>query len=183
MSHTQAQGTLRAGFELRNEPDTPWERAVYVAFVVAKVHPFDDGNGRVARVMMNAELAAPGENRIIIPTAFRQDYLDGLRRLSRQEDPSVLIKAMRFAHDFTASVDLSDDTPARRMLAAANAFNEPDSGDRLRIPERPGPWEAVQASPALPIGHARSRTLPNSTAGSFSSKRRDEAPAVRLAAD
>ena len=32
-------------------------------FLVAEVHPFADGNGRVARVMMNAELIAGGQQR------------------------------------------------------------------------------------------------------------------------
>ncbi|MGH3432761.1 MAG: Fic family protein, partial [Thermocrispum sp.] len=71
------EGTLTAGFGLRDQLDTAWEKAVYIAFVVAEVHPFDDGNGRTARVMMNAELHAAGQGRIIVPTVFRQDYLDG----------------------------------------------------------------------------------------------------------
>lgn len=141
VSHLQTEGTLRAGFEIRDELDTAWERAIYVAFLIAEMYPFDDGDGRLARVMMNAELSASGECRIIVPTVLRQDYLDGLRRLSRQHDPSVFIKAMRFAHDFTSSIDFSDDETARRMLTQANAFNEPDSADRLRIPEQPRFWE------------------------------------------
>ena len=47
--------------------------------------------------MMNAELVAADQSRIIIATVFRDDYLGGLRRLSRQDDASVLIKALRFA--------------------------------------------------------------------------------------
>ncbi len=43
--------------------------------IVSEVHPFSDGNGRVARVMMNEELIAHDEERIIIPTAYRTDYL------------------------------------------------------------------------------------------------------------
>lgn len=127
------EGTLAAGFRMRDDLDTAWEKAVYVAFVVAEVHPFDDGNGRTARVMMNAELQAGGQARIIVPTVFRQVYFDGLRMLSRQDDPSVFIKAMRYAHDFTASVDFSDYAEAKRQLVEANAFNEPDSVQRLRI--------------------------------------------------
>jgi hypothetical protein len=127
------EGTLRAGFRLRDHLDTAWERALYTAFVVAEVHPFDDGNGRTARVMMNAELQAGGQSRIIIPTVFRTDYLDGLRMLSRQDEPSVFIKAMRYAHDFTASVDFSDYSGAKGQLEQANAFEEPESAKRLRI--------------------------------------------------
>jgi len=143
------EGTLRAGFRLREYLDTAWERAVYMTFVVAEVHPFDDGNGRTARVMMNAELQAGGQSRIVVPTVFRTDYLDGLRMLSRQDEPSVLIKAMRYAHDFTASVDFSDYSEAKAQLEQANAFEEPESAKRLRIlgqrsPEgRPiAPWRA-----------------------------------------
>jgi Fic/DOC family len=126
-------GTLAASLRLRTELDTAWERAVYMAFVVAEVHPFDDGNGRTARAAMSAELTAGDECRIIIPTVFRQDYLDGLRGLSRRDDASIFIKAMRYAHSFTASVDFSDYDVAKAQLQQANAFEDPDSSDRLRV--------------------------------------------------
>ena len=35
--------------------DDPIARAIYMMFLVSEVHPFDDGNGRMARIMMNAE--------------------------------------------------------------------------------------------------------------------------------
>jgi hypothetical protein len=139
-------GTLAAGWRIRDYLDTPWERAVYVAFVVSEVHPFDDGNGRTARAMMSAELDAGDQKRIIVPTVFRNDYLDGLRMLSRQDEPRVFIKAMRYAHDFTASLDYSNYGTMKSQLEEANAFNEPESGDRLRIlgrerpPAAPAPW-------------------------------------------
>lgn len=141
----QVEGTLRAGFTLRDTLDTAWERAVYVAFVVAEVHPFDDGNGRVARAMMNAELAVADQSRIIVPTVFRLDYLDGLRGLSRRGDPSVFIKAMRYAHDFTHSIDFHDYDDAKARLTLANAFHEPDSPSRLLVlPRRPA-WDQPEA--------------------------------------
>jgi hypothetical protein len=139
--HDLVEGTLRAGIELRDRLDTAWERAIYVAFVVAEVHPFVDGNGRAARVAMNVELSAEGQSRIIVPVVFRQDYLDGLRRLSRNDDPSVYIKAMRYAHDFTHSVDFDDYEESKRLLEEAHAFDEPDSDQRLKILERRRPWE------------------------------------------
>jgi len=54
-------GTLRAGWARLDELDTAFERAVFTMFLVAEVHPFRDGNGRVARVMTNAELVAAGQ--------------------------------------------------------------------------------------------------------------------------
>ena len=128
------EGTLRAGFSRLEELDTPWERAAYAMFLVSEVHPFDDGNGRVARIMMNSELVAGNQARIIIPTVFRDDYLGGLRRFTRGDDPSVLIKTLRFAHDYTAGIDFSDITTATSQLVETHAFEEPDSPQRLVLP-------------------------------------------------
>jgi Fic family protein len=38
---------------------------------MAEVHPLTDGNRRVARLMMNAELVAGGQTRIFIPSVYR----------------------------------------------------------------------------------------------------------------
>jgi len=57
-------------------------RALYVMLVVSEVHPFTDGNGRVARLMMNAELSAVGDARIVTPNVFRNEYISSLRRVS-----------------------------------------------------------------------------------------------------
>ncbi len=120
------------------ELDTSFERAVYVMFLVSEVHPFDDGNGRLARVMMNAELVAGMQSRIIVTTVFRDDYLGGLRRMTRQDDPSVLIKALRFGHDYTAQIRFADLEETTDILLATNAFNEPDSEQRLLLPSSLG---------------------------------------------
>ena len=130
------EGTLLAGFDRLAGLDTAWERAVYTMFLVSEVHPFDDGNGRVARVMMNAELVAAGQARIIIPIVYRDYYLGGLRRLTRQDDPSVLIKALRYAHDYTASIDFTDLATATAQLGKTNAFNAADSAGRLLLLDR-----------------------------------------------
>jgi len=34
-------------------------RALLAMFIVSEVHPFIDGNGRLARLVMNAELSTP----------------------------------------------------------------------------------------------------------------------------
>jgi Fic/DOC family len=135
-------GTLRAGWAGLATLDTAFERAVYMMFLVSEVHPFDDGNGRVARVMMNTELVSGAQSRIIIPTVFRDDYLGGLRQMTRRSDPSVLIKTLRYAHDYTARIDFSTLAGATEVLRSTNAFNEPGSSDRLQLPpeaSRPSP--------------------------------------------
>jgi Fic/DOC family len=126
-------GTLVEGFRRVAELDTAWERAVYVGFLVAEVHPFTDGNGRMSRVMMNAELVAGNQAKIIVPTGFRSDYLGALRRLSRSDDPSVFIKAMRFLHDYTSQIDWTSLGAAENDLRETHAFEEDDDGRRLRL--------------------------------------------------
>ncbi len=138
VDHGLVAGTLSAGWERLRELDTPFERATYMMFLVSEVHPFDDGNGRTARVMMNAELVGGAQSRIIIPTVYREDYLGALRRLSRQDDPSVLIKALRYAQDYTAQIDFTNRDEAIAQLTVTNAFNEPNSAtsERLVLPRR-----------------------------------------------
>jgi fido (protein-threonine AMPylation protein) len=126
-------GTLREGWRRLADLDTAWERALYTMFLVSEVHPFTDGNGRIARVMMNAELVAGQQAKIIVPTGFRSDYLNSLRRLSRDDDPSVYIKALRFLHDYTAQIDWITHDSAEADLRTTNAFEETDDAPPLRL--------------------------------------------------
>ena len=127
------EGTLREGWRRLAELDTAWERAVYTMFLVSEVHPFTDGNGRIARVMMTAELVAGRQSKIIVPTGFRSDYLSALRRLSRDDDPSVYIKALRFLHDYTAQIDWTTHASAEADLRSTGAFEETDDAPRLKL--------------------------------------------------
>jgi fido (protein-threonine AMPylation protein) len=132
------EGTLREGWRRLAELDTAWERAVYTMFLVSEIHPFSDGNGRIARVMMNAELVAGHQSKIIVPTGFRSEYLSALRRLSRDDDPSVYVKALRFLHDYTAQIDWTAHAAAEADLRVTNAFEESDDAPRLKL-LRPAP--------------------------------------------
>lgn len=130
-------GTLARGLEIMPSLPDPFHRAVYMMFLVSETHPFNDGNGRLARAMMNAELISGGQRRLLIQTAFRGDYIVGLRRLSKQDDPKTLIQVLDFAQRFTAAVDFADLPGAQRVLTRCGAFQTGDEA-RLRIP-RPAP--------------------------------------------
>ena len=133
------QGTLKKGYELYQNLDAPFHRAVFMMFLVAEVHPFADGNGRIARIMMNAELVTENEQRIIIPTVYRNNYLVALKALTHNQQPQALIRTLDFAQRYTGKVDWNDKTISQRILEATNAFIDPTQADlqgiRLTLPD------------------------------------------------
>jgi fido (protein-threonine AMPylation protein) len=108
-------------------------------FLIAEVHPFDDGNGRIARAMMNAELIAGGQVRIVVPSVFRNEYISGLKRLTHHTQPETLIRVMSYAHDFVSRLDFSDRENVNAILQECNAFEDPADNVRLRLPPNPRP--------------------------------------------
>ena len=136
---TLVEGTLREGFGFYRRLTSPFARAVYQMFLISEVHPFDDGNGRIARVMMNAELVSAAAQRIIIPQVYRNNYLMGLRALSVNGRADALIATLDFAQRYTAAIDYSSFEGARSMLEQTNAFRDPVEADaagvRLVLPE------------------------------------------------
>ncbi len=120
-------GTLIKGFEFYKNLPPGMARAVFIMFLVAEVHPFVDGNGRIARIMMNAELCSAGLSTIIIPTVYREDYLSGLRALSRRERALPLIKMLSKAQSYS-TLDFSNYPSALNTITQNQWFLEPDEG-------------------------------------------------------
>ena len=123
---TLVRGTLNKGYEYYQALEHPFSRALFMLFMVSEVHPFNDGNGRISRIMMNAELVAADQSKVIIPTVFREDYLYALRRLTRRGDPSVLIRAMSRVRRFSANITGDDFETTRNYLEKCNAFKDGD---------------------------------------------------------
>ncbi len=132
-------GTLDQGFTLCRSLETPFQRAVFIMFLVSEVRPFAGGNGRTARVLMNAELIAAGEEeRIVIPTVYRVNYLSALKALSQSGRPEPLIRMLDYAQRWTAAVDWRSVAETRRELEDCNAFLDAavaeEEGRRLKMP-------------------------------------------------
>src|SRR5450756_1245375 len=132
------EGTLSKGFEIYRSLTTPLHRAIFMMFLITEVHPFADGNGRAARIMMNAELAATGESRIIVPTVYRNNYLMALKALSQNGITGALVRTLDFAQRYTAAVDFAALDRARFILDRTHAFADPNEADaagiRLTLP-------------------------------------------------
>lgn len=138
------EGTLSRGVALRDQLFEPFARAVFIMFLVSEVHPFGDGNGRLARLAMNAELSASGQHRILVPLIVRNDYLNGLRRLSRDGEPDLLVSVLLRAWQWSSQVDFSTLDSARHWLDLTNALI--DAMDA----ERTGRHLVLPAALALP---------------------------------
>jgi Fic family protein len=132
VDHTLVKGTLIKGFDFYQALTDPFAKAIYLMFLVSEVHPFLDGNGRIARVMMNAELVKQEQSKIIIPTVYRDDYVGALRRLTRQGDPAAYVRMMLRAYEFSVTIVGDAMDVMEKHLKNSNAFKEPDNA-KLRI--------------------------------------------------
>jgi fido (protein-threonine AMPylation protein) len=120
------RGTLREGFTAYRTLPAGLPRAIYAMFLVAEVHPFADGNGRVARVLMNAELSAAGECRAIVPMCFRNEYLSALRALSHNDRPTPLWRALDRAQRWVSLMTWTEHDRVLELLRQTNALVPPD---------------------------------------------------------
>lgn len=124
VSPNQVIGTLKHAFELSHALSHPLAKAIYMMFVVSEVHPFADGNGRMARLMMNIELSSKEFSKIIIPTVYRDDYLLNLRALTRKREASKFIKMMDKAQRFTHWLNPGDFEDMNQQLLDSRAYAE-----------------------------------------------------------
>jgi len=64
----------------------PVEFAAIIHKELVTIHPFIDGNGRAARLLMNLALLQAGYPVTIIPPILRRDYLDTLNKTHKGDD-------------------------------------------------------------------------------------------------
>ncbi|HBD7470372.1 TPA: Fic family protein [Legionella pneumophila] len=128
VSPKESLGTLYQGFERYNILNPGFERALFMHFLISEIHPFDDGNGRLSRIMMNAELVSHEDYKIIIPTVHRDNYLNGLRLASRNKNFKSYVKVMDQAQAYTASINWKDYGEARDKIESDHANSTADEG-------------------------------------------------------
>lgn len=61
--------------------------AAYAHRRLVDIHPFQDGNGRTARLLMNLILANKGYCVVSIPPVLRHDYITALQQAQRSRNP------------------------------------------------------------------------------------------------
>ncbi len=121
-------GTLCLGFDIYHSLNDGMEKALFMQFLISEVHPFDDGNGRLSRIMMNAEFVKAALFKIMIPSVHRDNYLNGLRLATRDNNFRYYCKTMDQAQAYTANINWLDYGEAREKIENDDANLHPDEG-------------------------------------------------------
>lgn len=134
---TLVEGTLHEALGLVETLPEGMCRAAYLMFVISEVHPYADGNGRVARAVMNAALVSAGQVRVIIVSGYRDDYLRALKTMSQRSDPLPYTRMLARAQRFMAELPIEDYEATKLLLQRTGALD--DTGERrLRLPSEIG---------------------------------------------
>jgi Uncharacterized conserved protein len=120
------RGTLREGFAWLDTLPEGLPRATYIMFLVAEVHPFADGNGRVARLAMNAQLSAAGQTRVMVPLSYRDEYMNALRALSRNANPTPLWRMLDRAQRWASLMHWTGRDRVLEAMGGTNALVTPE---------------------------------------------------------
>ena len=97
---------------------TPVELAALFHYRYIRIHPFEDGNGRIARLLMNYILLRHGYPMIVIRSKNKKTYLDALGKADKNVGPvpsdganATLEQAQDFVNYITKQVEqtLEDD--------------------------------------------------------------------------
>jgi hypothetical protein len=123
-------GTLVRGYEYIMSATTPANRAALAMFVVAEVHPFNDGNGRTARIAMNHFLTNANLTRIIVPTIYRDDYITSLKAMTNGH-AAPMPRMLSVAARFSRWLDMSTKDRCFAALERSNALQEDHKQFRL----------------------------------------------------
>ena len=130
---TLVEGTLIEGFHRLADLPPGFARAVFELFLVSEVHPYDDGNGRVARAAMCAELTTVAQARLMIPIVFRNEYQTALRNLSREGRCDLYVRTLAYAWRWTAAMPWHDRAAVDGFLVATNALVDSTDAERAGV--------------------------------------------------
>ncbi len=127
------EGTLIEGFKRVTDLPPGFPRAAFELFLISEVHPYDDGNGRLARAAMCAELTAVDQARLVIPIVFRNDYQTALRNLSREGRLDLYARTLAHAWRWTAAMPWQDRAAVDGYLVVTNALVDSTDAERTQV--------------------------------------------------
>ncbi len=91
-NHEAVRDSMPTLFDLLKEETEASVRIVLGHFIFVYIHPYFDGNGRIARFLMNTMLASGGYPWIVIPVERRDEYMSALEKASINNDVGEFAK-------------------------------------------------------------------------------------------
>ena len=85
-NHNAVRDAIPALFDLLKEETEACVRIVLGHFIFVYIHPYFDGNGRIARFLMNTMMASGGYPWTVIPVKKRDEYMASLGKASVGND-------------------------------------------------------------------------------------------------
>jgi Fic family protein len=98
----------------------PIERATLIHCEFARIHPFIDGNGRTARLIMNLELMRSGFVPLIIHNDQRREYFEALQHYDDTND----------YQPFLSIIEALEEEMLERYIEAGKACISPDEEEK-----------------------------------------------------
>ena len=97
-------------FDLANYQGTTIEKATYAHLQIAKIHPFLDGNGRLARLILNFMLIKGGYLPISIPAKEKNRYFDLLEefKVNKTQKPFEEYLEILLNKEYDRMIELID---------------------------------------------------------------------------
>ncbi len=122
-------GTLQKAFEISHDIDDLIKKAFFLTICFVEIHPFEDGNGRLGRVLMNSLLQKEGRKRLIIPTVLREDYVLGLQSFTQNSNMPAVARLFDRIIEINNSIDYNSDLDdIIAYLDGKSAFMDPKDG-------------------------------------------------------
>jgi len=123
------EGTLREAYQLVKGMPTV-AKAILLTIAFLETHPFEDGNGRLGRLLMNSILKADGYQRIIVPTVLREDYILGLKSFTINSNYKALIRLFEKLFDVNGIINYDNKIEFLiEFLDGKNAFADSSDGN------------------------------------------------------
>ena len=97
-------------YDIAHFEGTDLELAAYTHLQIAKVHPFLDGNGRLARLMLNFQLMKAGYLPISLPSKYREQYFNCLEefKVNKTSQPFMELLEHRLNREYDRLIGLID---------------------------------------------------------------------------
>lgn len=94
-SYIKVYDRMKKYFDTMNaDSDNLDEKLAFAHLQLMKIHPFLDGNGRCARIVLNYYLIKNGRKPVIIPLERKEEYFNALEEFKVNKDIQVFVKFM-----------------------------------------------------------------------------------------